>query len=120
MDAIVFPPIALMPLLPTLIVLGAAMLVMALELGPRGRVRDRDRDQLDGHLRRDPRQLGPLARGGSRDHLRGLRGDDRWRAGEQEEQRGAERVHVGAMVHVFTARLLGRHVGRRTDHVAFG
>src|SRR5262245_35426002 len=35
MDAIVFPPIALMPLLPTLIVLGAAILVMALELGPR-------------------------------------------------------------------------------------
>ncbi|PYM70962.1 MAG: hypothetical protein DME03_20320, partial [Candidatus Rokuibacteriota bacterium] len=35
MDAIVFPPIALLPLLPTLIVLGAAVLVMALELGPR-------------------------------------------------------------------------------------
>jgi NADH-quinone oxidoreductase subunit N len=36
MDAIVFPPVALLPLLPTLIVLAASVLVLALDLGPRG------------------------------------------------------------------------------------
>jgi NADH-quinone oxidoreductase subunit N len=36
MDAIVFPPVALLPLLPALIVLAAAVLVLALDLGPRG------------------------------------------------------------------------------------
>jgi NADH-quinone oxidoreductase subunit N len=36
MDAIVFPAIGLLPLLPALIVLAAAVLVLALDLGPRG------------------------------------------------------------------------------------
>ena len=35
MDAIVFPPVSLLPLLPALIVLGAAVLVLALDVGPR-------------------------------------------------------------------------------------
>jgi NADH-quinone oxidoreductase subunit N len=34
-DAIVFPPVALLPLLPVLIVLGAGVLVLALDLAPR-------------------------------------------------------------------------------------
>jgi NADH-quinone oxidoreductase subunit N len=36
MDAIVFPPVALLPLLPALIVLAAGVLVLTLDLGPRG------------------------------------------------------------------------------------
>jgi NADH-quinone oxidoreductase subunit N len=36
MDAIVFPPVELLPLLPALIVLAAGVLVLALDLGPRG------------------------------------------------------------------------------------
>jgi NADH-quinone oxidoreductase subunit N len=35
MDAIGFPPVALLPLLPALIVLGAGVVVLALDLGPR-------------------------------------------------------------------------------------
>jgi hypothetical protein len=54
------------------------------------------------------------------DRVRGGRPRKRPFAGRDLEQDAPEGEHVGSAVASCPARLLGRHVGRRTDHHALG
>jgi len=77
-----------------------------------------DRDELGWDIGRDCIEPLALTRGNCLDHLVARRAGDRWCAGEQRIDEGAERVDIGALVGHFAACLLRCHVRGRAHHGA--